>query len=67
MEINDLVICVSANTIKDLTQGKIYRVKEVSAESISIINDAGEKQQYFRFRFKIADFYILIKQLFDFV
>lgn len=67
METNDLVICVSANTIKNLTQGKVYRVKEVNKGSISIINDAGEKQQYFRFRFRIADFYILIKQLFDFV
>ena len=67
MKENDLVICVKAKPIHQLTLNKVYRVKKTTDLSIYIINDDGEEQPYFRFRFKVADFYILIKQLFDFV
>jgi len=66
-QINDIVICVKAKPIRQLTLNKVYRVKKTTDSSIYIINDDGEEQPYFRFRFKKANFSIFIKQLFDFV
>lgn len=52
---NDWIVCINADEVANLTLGKTYLVKRVYDSMISVINDNGNAEGYFKHRFAETD------------